>query len=457
MALVKPRLNDYFDLPFTQEQADFAIPFLHEDIPLYVDPFLLFKSPSQQDQALHGLIVNSFNRLGWLVRRGRAEEAANTLVTLSECQEVGMGTAATRRGLRIGKGTANQILQLFQNIPQIAEFGFTHFEEIQFFVEHISKDRVSDFACCLLKSFLIDYTTDACRRFGVPVQQVVIPNVYNHTTYRFIDEVVDVPVNPETRAPLLLVPKRWLRFLPWLNFDDFFTSSFVEGVPPGPDGKRDRIAVLNYNRHNYGMVQEYVRARELRQEDCNNDPLFKPIPITFAKRKLAMIKALPSGKSDNADRKYEQAVSELLASLLYPDLDYADLQSRTESGVLIRDLIFYNNRSTDFLKDIHETYNSRQIVFELKNVRAIEREHINQLNRYLVDHLGRFGVFVTRHPLPKSMLQSTIDLWSGPRKCIVTMTDHDLETMVALFEGKQRPPLDVLKKSHVEFMRKVPS
>jgi hypothetical protein len=457
MALVKPRLNDYFDLPFTQEQADFAIPFLHEDIPLYVDPFLLFKSPSQQDQALHGLIVNSFNRLGWLVRRGRAEEAASALITLSECQEVGMGTAATRRGLRIGTGTANEILQLFQDLPQIAEFGFTHFEEIQFFVEHISKDRISDFACCLLKSFLIDYTTDACRRFGVPVERVVVPNVYNHTTHRFVDEVVDVPVNPETQAPLLLVPKRWLRFLPWLNFDDFFTSSFVEGVPPGPDGKRDRVAVLNYNRHNYGVVQEYVRARELRQEDCKNDPLFKPIPVTFAKRKLATIKALPSGKSDNADRKYEQAVSELLASLLYPDLDYADLQSRTESGVLIRDLIFYNNRSTDFLKDIHETYSSRQIVFELKNVQTIEREHVNQLNRYLADHFGRFGVFVTRHPLPKAMLQSTIDLWSGPRKCIVTMTDHDLETMVALFEGKQRPPLDVLKKCYVEFMRKVPS
>jgi len=28
-------------------------------------------------------------------------------------------------------------------------------------------------------------------------------------------------------------------------------------------------------------------------------------------------------------------------------------------------------------------YGSRQLVIELKNVREVEREHINQLNRYL--------------------------------------------------------------------------
>jgi hypothetical protein len=61
MAPVRPRLNDYHGLAFTQEEADFAIPFLDDDIPLYVDPFLLWKSPSMQDQALHTALVSSFN------------------------------------------------------------------------------------------------------------------------------------------------------------------------------------------------------------------------------------------------------------------------------------------------------------------------------------------------------------------------------------------------------------
>jgi hypothetical protein len=54
----------------------------------------------------------------------------------------------------------------------------------------------------------------------------------------------------------------------------------------------------------------------------------------------------------------------LFASLLYAQLDFADVQSRPDSGGLIRDGIFYNNRSLDFLKDIDDLYRSRQIVFE---------------------------------------------------------------------------------------------
>jgi hypothetical protein len=63
MALIRPRLNDYHGLTFAQEEVEFAIPFLDEDIPLYVDPFLLWKSPSLQDNSLHTALVSSFNHL----------------------------------------------------------------------------------------------------------------------------------------------------------------------------------------------------------------------------------------------------------------------------------------------------------------------------------------------------------------------------------------------------------
>src|SRR5262245_14130588 len=41
-------------------------------------------------------------------------------------------------------------------------------------------------------------------------------------------------------------------------------------------------------------------------------------------------------------KNYEALMERLLPSLLYPQLDFAQAQSRTESGVSIRDLIFYN-------------------------------------------------------------------------------------------------------------------
>ena len=219
----------------------------------------------------------------------------------------------------------------------------------------------------------------------------------------------------------------------------------------------NKVKLLDFNRHNYDMVKAYTAIKEKQQEHCKNDPLFNQIPIRSAKRKTSTILKLPTGKTDNADRKYEDNVCQLMASLLYPHLDFAKEQSRTDSGVLIRDLIFYNNNSTDFLKDIYELYESRQIVFELKNVKEVNREHIFQLNRYLNDQFGKFGVIITRNPPPKKVFKNTIDLWSGQRRCILILDDSDLKSMTQVFESKQRNPIEVLKKKYIEFTRACPS
>ncbi len=204
-------------------------------------------------------------------------------------------------------------------------------------------------------------------------------------------------------------------------------------------------------------MQTYIRARELQRDQCASDPLFRQIPIASARGLLADIKKLPAGKEKNADKKYEEYVTRLLSSLLYPQLDFAEDQVRTVSGAQIRDLIFYNNRSVDFLADVFNQYESRQIVFELKNVGEIDRDHINQLNRYLNNEFGRFGFLLTRHPLTRAMFKNTIDLWAGQRRCIVNLDDSDLELMVNIFESKQRDPYEVLKKKYIEFTRACPS
>lgn len=457
VTLIRPRLNDYFDLSFTQEEVDFAIPFLDEDIPLYVDPFLLWKSPAMQDNSLHTLLVRSFNHLGKLVLEGREDEAVGSLVRSSECQEVGLGLSKTRRGTRISSETATQITSLFRLIPQVRLAGFAHVEEIQLLVDNISKDRISDLTCSFLKSFLIDYTIDRANKHGIPMRRLVVTNIFDSRKQVFYDEEVTVPCNPETDEPILFVPKHWLREIPWINLDEYIRGFDTNNLMLSESETGKRGAVLTYNRHHYDSVRLYVEAKERTQDDCRNDPLFRPIPVISARRKLGTITDLPTGTGDSADRKYEGAVCQLMASLLYPNLDFAAEQSRVDSGALIRDLIFYNNRSMDFLQDIYDDFGARQIVMELKNVAKVEREHVNQLNRYLSGHLGRFGVLITRNPLPRSVFRNTIDLWAGQRKCIVALTDEDVKTMVSVYESRQRTPIEVLKRAYIDFMRVCPS
>src|SRR5262249_4648317 len=144
----------------------------------------------------------------------------------------------------------------------------------------------SDIACSLTKSFLIDFTIDQCKRHNIPTNEIVLDGVFDYGGKNFRNEKLPLPINPNTAAPLLLVPKRWLRFSPWISYDDYFAAACIkEGTIP-----KDRVAVLQYNRENYGIVESYVQQKERTQADCKNDPLFKPIAITSAKRKLEEIK-----------------------------------------------------------------------------------------------------------------------------------------------------------------------
>jgi hypothetical protein len=456
MSIIRPRLTDFHNIAALQQDVEFAIPFLDEDIPLYVDPFLLWKSSSQQDNSLHLSIINSFNHARHLFVNGKEKDATNLIIRASECNEVGLGGSKTKEGKRIGEQLASNILGVFRDVPQINKSGFVHFEEIQLLVNNFSKDRVSDIACNFIKSFLIDYTIEQANLHKIPIEKVTINNLYNQKTYQFGEEDVYLPVNHK-KNPILFVPKRWLRFMPWINPDDYFKDYYVKNIHKEGDSLPDRIKLLSFNRHNYDQVKIYTSIKERRLEDCKNDPLFSQIPVTSAKRKFSTIKALPSGKTDNADKKYEDNVCQLMASLLYPHLDFAQEQSRTVSGVHIRDLIFYNNKSLDFLKEIYDQYSCEQIVMELKNVKKLESEHVDQLNRYLSDQFGKFGVIITRNSVAPSVEKNIIDLWSGQRKCILVLTDEDLKMMTGVFESKQRDPVEVLKKKYVEFVRKCPS
>ncbi|WP_308585398.1 hypothetical protein [uncultured Desulfovibrio sp.] len=457
--LINPRITDYHGIQLSQEKTDFAIPFLNEDIPLYVDPFLLWKSPSYQDNSLHSSIMNIMNDICLMHKKNsnNRSEAIQLIVNISECSEVGLGTSLTRKGKKISSKMAAEILDSFLLLDSLGIHGFDHLEEIQFLVQGFSKDRLSDFSCNLMKSFLIDYTVDQCDALSIPCENVDINNIYSLSKRMFCSESVKLPVNPENKSPILFVPKRFLRFIPWIDFDEYFKASCPYDDDSHHSQKFDRVKVLKYNRDNYDQVKQYIQSKERTAQDCKNDPLFRQLPVTSVKRKFSAIKALPLGTTDLAHRKYEDNICALLSTLFYPKLDFAKDQSRTESGSSIRDLIFYNTRAHKFLDEIFNDYGSKQIVFELKNVKEVAREHVDQLNRYLGDNLGKFGVLVTRNELSKARRKQVVDLWSGQRKCIITLTDMDIEQMVDLFESHQRDPFDVLIKKYIEFKRSCPN
>lgn len=457
--IANPRLIDAFGVDLAQDDVDFAIPRLHEDIPLYIDPFLLWVSKDSRLRDLHDRLLSFFRLVGGLTRDGDHEGAAQLLAGCEEPRAMGLGySSGSRRGSNIGSKLIGSIIAVHEAVPQLRDGNIRHIEEIQLVVPGIAEDRISDTACSILKDFFIEYTAQKCSALGIPTHPTRLGNVYDSSRMLWVPaDEAPLPYNPTDNTPILFAPLDLLRRLPWINYEDYYHSSFASHVLE-PDQKRKRVAkqaVLEFNARNYSEVEQYVAERERLGDRCSPDPLFRPLASSTLRSKFREVRELPTGSSDGADRRFEDLVFDLLSSMFYPTLEFAESRVRTASGAHIRDLIFYNDSKTEFWRDIRDRHDARQPVFEIKNVRGLETEHVNQLFRYLDEEFGRFGVLVTRNPVPKAVLRNTIDLHSSKRVAILCIDDRDIELMLSMLDSG-RDPCDVIKKKYVEFTRLLP-
>lgn len=461
LKLANPRLTDAFGLPLKQVEVDFAIPHLTEDLRLYIDPFLLWSSPETPDQALHQLILDFLDEVRHLTLAGKQDDAFLLLRTPPEPREMGLGYAVgTKAGRPAGSKVLEGVLGAFQYVPQLSDGGLRHAEELQLVVPGLAEDGISDLVTALLKDFFIDFTVQRAATHSIPTKAFMVDNVWDPDRKLWRPKGrVQLPYNPIDDSPLLLAPLRLLRHLPWINYEDYYRSGYAPYVlgPRAAGAKRvAKPVVLRHNREHYTTVRRYVDERERQRQDCRPDPLFCPLSPATLKKKFAQLRAIPTGKAEKHDRLYEDLACDLLSTLLYPSLEFAASQVRTVSGAHIRDLVLYNDGKTTFLRDIRNRHEVRQPVFELKNVRQLEPEHVNQLWRYLgSQEFGHLGVLVTRNPCPAAVERNIVDLHSAKRGVILTMDDSDIELMLNLVDVK-RDPVEVVKKRYLHLMRKLP-
>jgi hypothetical protein len=455
--IFNPRLSDVFGLVIRQDEVDFVVPHLREDLPLYLDPFLLWKSDDPEYRRLHADLLGFMDEVRRHAVGGRAIRASILLSEVSEPVELGLGYAAgTKRGSALGSGTIDGIVHTFQQVPQFQAAGLDHLEVLSLLVPGIAEDRISDLTASVLKRWLSEFTERRCYDWGIPTTRHRLLG-WDAAAFEWRPFDARLPHNPADGSPVLLAPLNLLRRLPWINYGDYYRTAYAPLVlPPGRAGRVAKQVVLTYNRAHFDTIRSYVAEREASSGVCAPDLLFAPLTLAIVKRKVSEIKALPTGRVDGADKKYEELAFDVLSSILYPELDLAGQQERTISGAHIRDIIFHNDGKTPFLTDLRDQYGARQVVFELKNVATIDTEHVNQLYRYLDDEdMGRLGVIVARNPPKTSVQRNIIDLHSSKRRAVLCLDDSDLDLMVALLDSGRRA-IEALRKKHVEFTRRLP-
>lgn len=169
---IKLLFSDYFEVaPETIDDYGAFNISLVSDLPLFIDPFLLFNSPNDSYQQLHNEIISYLEFL--------KEKSADNLTDpglisawykFPEVYQNWFGFSIDgNKGRGLGKDFANALnsnfYKLFPNYGEESISTGTHLEKLCLVKEGVGRDNISDFTTNLIKHFLAEYTQKFCHDF----------------------------------------------------------------------------------------------------------------------------------------------------------------------------------------------------------------------------------------------------------------------------------------------------
>ena len=441
-----------------QLEVDFVIPLVKGDLPLCVDPFLLYKSRDPELRLLHTHIIEHFAAGMGALASGNCSEAEHIL-TFPEVAEVGLGYGeSNKRGSGLGTILRSLLIETLQASPAIMQRGIRHVEEMQLLSPGIGPDRIGDIASNILKNYLISYTQRQCQIHDIElVSNLPLGHIYDVSERTWRDGYYDLPVNPHDGGAVLLVPRRIVRQLPWINYDNFVRTEFRAYLA----AKRGNVArgrssltknqVTATSRIETAIIDNYVKQREQQSQDAQPFmPTTAANVVSTATTLRDRLERLPVGHASAAE--YQQLVLDVLTFVFCPDLIDGRLEERTIDGTERRDIIFTNDSDSTFLDYVRTQHGGLLLMFEVKNVEELSMQALNQASTYLGDRVGRLGFIVTRNPAGHNFLKKQIAIFndSQPRKVLLILSDQDLRSLIDA-RTKDESPIKWLQKRYREF------
>lgn len=131
------------------------------DLPLFIDPFLLFSSPNPEYQGLHDQIVGHL-----IFLRALATENPSIGLTLFQFPEVRQNWLGVCKWGNNGKGLgpkfAKDLIEAFngfyRNFGNEGVTEASHIEKLTLVGSGIGRDFISDFTANLMMEYLLSYT-----------------------------------------------------------------------------------------------------------------------------------------------------------------------------------------------------------------------------------------------------------------------------------------------------------
>ena len=203
------------------------------DIPLFIDPMLIFNSDKPEYQELHQEMIRYLHFLRTKAKQGLSPKEINAWFNFSEVPNNWLGFSLVgNKGLALGKKYAKF---LYENIGFALDTnGISkgqHIEKAMLLYEGSGKDKISDLTVNLIKRFLCEYTENFAKKYIDPIlcQKLPVEKVYfNYNTESFVSKEYTLPYIYNQKGKIeyvLLTPYDILREdEPSINRNDFYNS-----------------------------------------------------------------------------------------------------------------------------------------------------------------------------------------------------------------------------------------
>lgn len=359
---------------------------LVNDLPLFIDPFLLFNSEKEEYQKLHKNIIDYVIFLrDQSLKSTVSKGLLKSWYFFPEVKQNWLGFSLNgNSGRGLGKDFASALNKNFSTV--LSDFGeekdtHSHLEKLCLFKDGVGKDSISDFTTNLIKKFLLDYTEnftkkyisrDLCKQFAI--EKVV----FNYETESWISKTYFLPCfNGDY---VLLTPMDILtKDDTWINKDSMYHEFHM--IINSLENEQLRDQLNNYFRK---LLPKRPKQKDIdyaKTKVIYDRPEFIPAYIKYKEENGAEASAASIKKVNNIKKLYIEEVRRF-QSVLSENTDfYKEAEDSYEESF----------RRVNYLKQVIENNDGYKLFYD-KSGKVIGTEKDLQLMFKLVWYGSAFSV-----------------------------------------------------------------
>lgn len=300
MANFKLLFSDYFDINQSIMDEYGALNIcLSADMPLFIDPFLLFASEDEEYKKLHAGLIDHLLILKEIAIQDKESGVNNSLFRFPEIKQNWLGVSKFgNEGHGLGKDFAKKVIKSFNGFYN--SFGEeeisseTHIEKLTILNPGIGRDFISDFTTNLIYDYLLRYTEAFSLKYLAPnqIKEFSINSIFDKRFKRWMPKKYQLPyLYLEDKGDfILLTPLDILsKDNSAINNSEFYSNfttvanaiknvdlrnsinEYFRSLLPEKPTQKDRTFAINKTANKYPQIIDYY----IKSKEDNKDTVTK--------------------------------------------------------------------------------------------------------------------------------------------------------------------------------------